>query len=110
MSSEPAHQVQVLALKRGDKGREQSVLKLMVLLIGRMLDRVHLVEHIVNPCGIEVLENLGEQLSGLDGKVGAGDVVVEVERIGFLCHEWVLSRRSRVGEVLRSGWTLGLTR
>ena len=105
-----AHQVQILALKRGDKGREQGVLKLMVLLVGRMLDRVHLVEHIVNLCGVEVLENLGEQLCGLDSKVGAGDVVVKVERIGFLCHEWVLSRRRRVGEVLRSGWTFGLTR
>ena len=105
-----AHQVQVLALKRGDKGREQGVLKLMVLLVGRMLDCVHLVEHIVNLRGIEVLENLGEQLGSLDGKVGAGDVVVKVERIGFLCHEWVLSRRRRVGEVLRSGWALGVTR
>ena len=105
-----AHQVQVLALKRGDKGREQGVLKLMVLLVGRMLDRVHLVEHIVNLRGIEVLENLGEQLGSLDGKIGAGDVVVKVERIGFLCHEWVLSRRRRVGEVLRSGWALGVTR
>ena len=105
-----AHQVQILALKRGDKGGEQGVLKLMVLLVGRMLDRMHLVEHIVNLCGIEVLENLGKQLGGLDGEVGASDVVVKVERIGFLCHEWVLSRRRRVGGVLRSGWTLGLTR
>ena len=105
-----AHQVQILALERGDKGREQGVLKLMVLLVGRMLDCVHLVEHIVNLRGIEVLENLGEQLGSLDGKVGARDIVVKVERIGFLCHEWVLSRRRRMGEVLRSGWTFGLTR
>ena len=82
----------------------------MVLLVGRMLDRVHLVEHIVNLRGIEVLENLGEQLGSLNGEAGAGNVVVKVERIGFLCHGWVLSRRRRVGEALQSGWTLGLTR
>ena len=62
MSSEQLIRSRVLALKRGDKGREQGVLKLMVLLVGRMLDRVHLVEHIVNLRGIEVLENLGKQL------------------------------------------------
>ena len=105
-----AHQVQILALKRGDKGSEQGILELMVLLVGRMLNRMHLLEHVVDLRGIKVLENLDEQLCGLDSKVGAGDVVVKVERIGFLCHEWVLSRRRRVGEVLRSGWTLGLTR
>ena len=82
----------------------------MVLLVCRMLNRVHLLEHVVDLRGVKVLKNLGEQLGGLDGKVGAGDVVVKVERIGFLCHEWVLSRRRRVGEVLRSGWTLGVAR
>ena len=105
-----AHQVEVLALERGDKGREQGILELMVLLVGRMLNRVHLIEHVVDLRGVEVFEDLGEQLGSLNGEVGASDVVVKVERIGFLCHEWVLSRRRRVGEVLRSGWTLGLTR
>ena len=105
-----AHQIQILALKRGDKGSEQGILELMVLLVGRMLNRMHLLEHVVDLRGIKVLKNLDEQLCGLDSKVGAGDVVVKVERIGFLCHGWVLSRRRRVGEVLRSGWTFGLTR
>ena len=82
----------------------------MVLLVGCMLNRVHLIEHVVDLRGVEVFEDLGKQLGSLNGEVGAGDVVVKVERIGFLCHEWVLSRRRWVGEVLRSGWTLGLTR
>ena len=56
--------------------------KLVVLLVCRMLNRMHLIEHVVNLRGIEVLENLGEQLCGLDGEVGAGNVVVKVERIG----------------------------
>ena len=64
----------------------------MVLLIGRMFNCVHLIEHVMDLRGVEVLKNLGEQLCGLDGKVGAGNVVVKVERIGFLCHELVLSR------------------
>ena len=105
-----AHQIQILALERGDKGGEQGVFELVVLLVCRMLNRMHLIEHVVNLRGIEVLKNLGEQLCGLDGEVGASDVVVKVERIGFLCHGWVLSRRRRVGEVLRSGWTFGLIR
>ena len=105
-----AHQVQVLALKRGDKGREQGVLELMVLHVGRMLNRMHLLEHVVDLRRVEVLKNLDEQLCGLDGEVGAGDVVIEVERIGFLCHGWVLSRRRRVGDALQSGWTLGVAR
>ena len=105
-----AHQIQILALERGDKGGEQGVFELVVLLVCRMLNRMHLLEHVVDLRGIKVLKNLDEQLCGLDSKVGAGDVVVKVERIGFLCHGWVLSRRRRVGEVLRSRWTFGLTR
>ena len=104
------HQVQILALKRGDKGGEQGVFELMVLLVCRMLNRMHLIEHVVDLRGVKVLKNLGEQLGCLNGEVSASDVVVKVERIGFLCHGWVLSRRRRVGEALQSGWTLGLTR
>ena len=82
----------------------------MVLLVGRMLNRMHLIEHVVDLRGVKVLKNLGEQLGCLNGEVGAGNVVIKVERIGFLCHGWVLSRRRRVGEVMQSGWTFGLTR
>ena len=82
----------------------------MVLLVCRMLNRMHLIEHVVDLRGVKVLKNLGEQLGCLNGEVGAGNVVIKVERIGFLCHGWVLSRRRRVGEVMQSGWTFGLTR
>ena len=39
----------------------------MVLLVCRMLNRMHLIEHVVDLRGVKVLKNLGEQLCGLDG-------------------------------------------
>ena len=59
----------------------------MDLLIGRLLDLVHLRDGFLDLIGIEMAHDVIELVRGLAGELGGSGEAVIVERIVFLCHD-----------------------